>query len=99
MNALARAGMAVAFSAVPETASAHAVFGVTGFFGGFLHALVVPSHVLAIVALALLIGQQGWGRGWGHGRGHGGAAAYCGPGPAGLGGVARTGVPARASGT
>jgi urease accessory protein len=62
MNALARLLTAAALVAIPETASAHAVFGVTGFSGGLLHALVVPSHVLAVVALALLIGQHGWGR-------------------------------------
>ena len=32
----------------------------TAFFAGLLHPLVVPAHVLAIAALALLIGQQGW---------------------------------------
>ena len=35
----------------------------TPLFAGLLHPLVVPAHVLAIAALALLIGQQGWGRG------------------------------------
>jgi urease accessory protein len=85
MNALVRAAMAVAFLAVPERASAHAVFGVTGFFGGLLHALVVPSHVLAIVALALLIGQQGWGRGV--------MAAYIVAVLAGLGAIALALVP------
>jgi urease accessory protein len=34
----------------------------TELFAGLLHPLVVPAHVLAIVALALLIGQQGWRR-------------------------------------
>ena len=85
MNAHARAWLAVAFLAVPETASAHAVFGVTGFSGGLLHALVVPSHVLAIVALALLIGQQGWGRGV--------MAAYVVAVLAGLGAIAAAVVP------
>jgi urease accessory protein len=42
-------------------ASAHAVFGFTGFSGGLLHPLLVPTHILALAALALLIGQQGWG--------------------------------------
>ena len=31
-------------------------------FAGLLHPLVVPAHVAAIAALALLIGQQGWRR-------------------------------------
>jgi len=34
----------------------------TAFFTGLLHPLVVPAHVAAIVALALLISQQNWGR-------------------------------------
>ena len=34
----------------------------TALFAGLLHPLVVPAHILAIVALALLIGQQGWRR-------------------------------------
>ena len=37
MNALVLAGMAAVLFGMPETASAHAVFGVTGFFGGLLH--------------------------------------------------------------
>jgi urease accessory protein len=82
---VARAGMAAVLFATPETASAHAVFNVTGFSGGLLHALVVPSHVLAIVALALLIGQQGWGRGV--------MAAYVVAVLAGLGAIAAAIVP------
>ena len=34
----------------------------TAWFAGLLHPLVVPAHALAIAALALLIGQQGWRR-------------------------------------
>jgi urease accessory protein len=34
----------------------------TALFAGLLHPLVVPAHVLAIAALALLIGQQRWRR-------------------------------------
>lgn len=34
----------------------------TPFLDGLLHPLIVPAHFLAVVALALLIGQQGWGR-------------------------------------
>ncbi len=38
--------------------------GIPGFFGGVLHPLFVPAHLMAIVALGLLIGQQAgrWGR-------------------------------------
>jgi hydrogenase/urease accessory protein HupE len=36
--------------------------GVTGFTGGLIHPAFVPAHLLAIVALSILIGQQaGWG--------------------------------------
>ena len=34
----------------------------TALFAGLLHPLVVPAHVAAIAALALLIGQQNWDR-------------------------------------
>jgi urease accessory protein len=34
----------------------------TALFAGLLHPLIVPAHVLAVAALALLIGQQGWRR-------------------------------------
>ena len=34
----------------------------TALWAGMLHPLIVPAHVAAIVALALLIGQQNWGR-------------------------------------
>lgn len=39
-------------------AQAHNVVGVGGFYGGLLHPLLVPAHVLAIVALGLLASQQ-----------------------------------------
>ena len=35
-----------AMLATAQTASAHAVFGVTGFNGGLLHSVVVPSHLM-----------------------------------------------------
>ena len=31
--------------------------GIGGFYGGLLHPLIVPSHLLALVGLGLLIGQ------------------------------------------
>ena len=34
----------------------------SGFAGGLLHPLAVPAHALALLALGLLIGQQGAGR-------------------------------------
>jgi urease accessory protein len=43
-------------------ASAHPVFGITGVRGGLLHPLVVPSHVVSAIALAILIGRQPLGQ-------------------------------------
>jgi urease accessory protein len=43
----------------PDAALAHAPFdGVGGFYGGLLHPLLVPAHVLAIVGMGLLIARQ-----------------------------------------
>jgi urease accessory protein len=36
--------------------------GISGFWGGLLHPYFVPVHAAVIVALGLLVGQQGWGR-------------------------------------
>ena len=88
MNFIARAWVAVAFVATAAPASAHPVFGVTGFAGGLLHALLVPTHLMAVVALALLIGQQR--------RGRGAVIAYAAAIIAGLGAIAMAYVPARA---
>jgi len=42
-----------------DAASAHDVIGgVGGFYGGLLHPVLVPAHILSLVALGLLIGQQ-----------------------------------------
>lgn len=43
-------------------AAAHPVFGIGGVWGGLLHPLVVPSHVMAAIASAILIGRQPLGR-------------------------------------
>ena len=46
---------------LPSTATpahAHDVIGVGGFYGGLLHPLLVPAHIMALVALGLLMGQQ-----------------------------------------
>jgi hydrogenase/urease accessory protein HupE len=63
MKPLGRIVAALVFVAMAGPASAHSVFGITGFFGGLLHLLVVPSHLMAVAALGLLIGQQRWGSG------------------------------------
>ena len=42
-----------------EEACAHPAFaGATGFYGGLLHPLFVPTHAIAVLSLGLLIGQQ-----------------------------------------
>jgi urease accessory protein len=88
MNFIVRASLAFAFVATATPASAHSVFGVTGFAGGLLHALLVPTHLMAVVALALLIGQQRWV--------HGAVIAYAAAMIAGLGAIALAYVPTRA---
>jgi urease accessory protein len=57
--------LALALVLVAGPALAHPPpLGIPGFFGGLLHPLFVPAHVLAIAGLALLIGTQSeWGRG------------------------------------
>jgi urease accessory protein len=45
-------------STVAPAAAHPALQGVTGFSGGLLHPLLVPSHLIAAVGLGLLIGQQ-----------------------------------------
>lgn len=45
---------------VPLCAEAHSpIKGVMPFYGGVLHPFVVPAHVLAIIAIGLLVGRQG----------------------------------------
>jgi urease accessory protein len=64
--AIARALAAVVLLAPASEAQAHPVFqGLPGFYGGLLHPLFVPVHLMAIAALGLLVGQQAprWGRG------------------------------------
>lgn len=53
-------GAALVFLAVwPGSTDAHTIIpGVTGFQGGLLHPLIVPTHVMNIIVLGLLIGQR-----------------------------------------
>ena len=65
MNAIQRAFWAAAFVLASEPALAHPPpLGVPGFFGGLLHPLFVPAHLMAALGLGILIGQQApqWGR-------------------------------------
>ena len=44
----------------PQLAHAHSpIEGIGDFYNGMLHPLLVPSHVLLLLALGLLLGQQG----------------------------------------
>src|SRR5262245_14244214 len=55
------AGLALALPALLpiEDACAHPPFaGATGFYGGVLHPLFVPTQAIAVLSLGLLIGQQ-----------------------------------------
>jgi hydrogenase/urease accessory protein HupE len=55
------AGLALALPVLLpiEEACAHPAFaGATGFYGGLVHPLFVPTHAIAILSLGMLIGQQ-----------------------------------------
>jgi urease accessory protein len=63
MNGLIRLAVVLAFLTIAPSAIAHDVVpGVRGFYGGLLHPLLVPTHLLALVALGLFIGQQPHGQ-------------------------------------
>jgi len=45
---------------LPQLALAHSpIAGIAKFYGGLLHPLLVPSHALALLVFALLVGQRG----------------------------------------
>jgi urease accessory protein len=54
--------LAVVFGLIAGPALAHDVVPVGGFGGGMLHALLVPTHLMVLLGLALLIGRQLRGR-------------------------------------
>jgi len=61
------AGLALALPVLLpiEEACAHPAFaGATGFSGGLVHPLFVPTHAIAILSLGMLIGQQTPHRRW-----------------------------------
>ncbi len=63
MNAWAWLLAAAAFVLSAQAAFAHPPpLGIGGFPGGLIHPLFVPAHAMAVLALALLIGQQAWSR-------------------------------------
>lgn len=54
--------IALGFGLLPGVVHAHALGDINDFYGGLLHPLITPEHLLAIVALGLLAGQQGSSR-------------------------------------
>ena len=51
--------VAAAILLLPGVALAHSpIPGIGGFYNGLLHPLLVPAHLLALVALGLWLGQQ-----------------------------------------
>ena len=55
--------VAMLFVSLASPAYAHSPpIGLAGFWGGLLHPYFVTAHAAAIIALGLLVGQQGWGR-------------------------------------
>ena len=55
--------LVVMFLMGADPACAHApIAGAGGMFGGLLHPFFVPAHLLALIGLGLLIGQQERGR-------------------------------------
>lgn len=52
--------VAVALILLPAAALAHSpIKGLDNFYAGFLHPLFVPAHLLPILVLGILFGQQG----------------------------------------
>ncbi len=54
-----RVAIAAILALTPSPLAAHPVFGgAGGFYGGLLHPLLVPAHLMAIVATAALVSKQ-----------------------------------------
>ena len=59
MRAVAVALTGIVWLSTVDPVAVHpALQGVSGFYGGLLHPLLVPSHLIAAVGFGLLIGQQ-----------------------------------------
>jgi urease accessory protein len=54
----ATVGVVAAWLAWCDTASAHTIEGLGGFYSGLLHPVLTPTHGLALLGLGLLIGRQ-----------------------------------------
>lgn len=60
MTAKAALLLAAALGVLPVTAHAHSpVEGMNEFYNGVLHPLLVPAHILLILATGLFLGQRG----------------------------------------
>jgi urease accessory protein len=61
-----RVGVALGLALIADVAHAHAASAQAGaFYAGLLHPLTAPEHVLPMLALGLLAGQQGLNQGQG----------------------------------
>lgn len=57
---LRHSALALIALCAPQLALAHSpIAGIAKFYGGLLHPLLVPSHALALLLFALLVGQGG----------------------------------------
>jgi hydrogenase/urease accessory protein HupE len=60
MNHRLRSFLWLMLMLVPGSAFAHTpIKGIGNFYNGVLHPLVVPSHLLLLIAIGLFLGQQG----------------------------------------
>lgn len=60
MNRVASAGVSLLVTLISAPALAHSpTQGIGDFYNGILHPLVVPSHLLLLIASGLLFGQNG----------------------------------------
>ena len=60
MNAKQFAALCLTLLVIPEAALAHSpIEGLGNFYNGLLHPVLVPSHLLLLVAIGIFIGQQG----------------------------------------
>ena len=61
MRSLARLCATAVLSAIAGEAAAHGAFkGIGSFYGGVLHPVVVPAHLISLLAIGIFVGQRGW---------------------------------------
>lgn len=60
MNTKRLVGVCVTGLIIPEVSLAHSpIQGIGNFYNGLLHPVLVPAHLLLLMAVGLLLGQQG----------------------------------------